>query len=278
MLACVGLMPTPAAGLHRFYVGKIGTGLLWLLTGGLLTIGTIVDIIRIASGTFRDKQGRRLLAWSSLTELEGMTPPAPPEPHLAAIEHGPTAASRPASRARSFRSATLSFLGGMLLLTAFVIGLAAAVNVPAIINAGWPDPHLANELRRLFGYAGWPQLMLKVAWTSSSVLLAIGALFVLIARRHQGAAHVLRAILGAVAMFGALQFLGDTLKHENWPMLLDMFDQHRAGPAIELFIDTARSNDVVAAGAMFVAALVLFAWPARRYPADVTIGGQGVSS
>jgi len=44
-------------GIHRFYVGKIGTGLLYLLTGGLGGIGWIVDIIRIATGGFRDNVG-----------------------------------------------------------------------------------------------------------------------------------------------------------------------------------------------------------------------------
>lgn len=41
-------------GIHRFYVGKIGSGVLWFFTGGLFMIGWIYDIIKIATGTFRD--------------------------------------------------------------------------------------------------------------------------------------------------------------------------------------------------------------------------------
>ena len=44
-------------GVHYFYVGKIGMGLLYLFTGGIFGIGWIVDIIRIIAGIFRDKDG-----------------------------------------------------------------------------------------------------------------------------------------------------------------------------------------------------------------------------
>lgn len=44
-------------GAHRFYVGKAGTGLLYLFTGGLLGIGWIVDIFVIAAGCFTDLWG-----------------------------------------------------------------------------------------------------------------------------------------------------------------------------------------------------------------------------
>ena len=44
-------------GVHRFVVGKIGTGILYLLTAGLLGIGVLVDFIMILFGSFKNKEG-----------------------------------------------------------------------------------------------------------------------------------------------------------------------------------------------------------------------------
>jgi TM2 domain-containing membrane protein YozV len=57
LLLCIFL---GGLGVHRFYVGKIGTGIVWLLTGGVFGIGWIVDIVMIAVGKFKDKQGNIL--------------------------------------------------------------------------------------------------------------------------------------------------------------------------------------------------------------------------
>ena len=51
-------------GLHRFYVGKVGTGLLWLFTLGFLSVGVIFDVVLIVTGEFRDADQRRVLRWS----------------------------------------------------------------------------------------------------------------------------------------------------------------------------------------------------------------------
>ncbi len=50
-------------GVHRFYVGKIGTGILWLFTGGCFGIGNFVDWIMILAGAFKDKEGNVLKKW-----------------------------------------------------------------------------------------------------------------------------------------------------------------------------------------------------------------------
>ncbi len=44
-------------GVHRFYVGKIGTGILQLITFGGLGIWSLIDLIIIIVGKFTDKSG-----------------------------------------------------------------------------------------------------------------------------------------------------------------------------------------------------------------------------
>jgi hypothetical protein len=58
-------------GAHRFYVGKTGTGILMLLTVGGLGIWYLYDVIMVASGSFRDAEGRRVLRWDPEGGEEG---------------------------------------------------------------------------------------------------------------------------------------------------------------------------------------------------------------
>lgn len=47
-------------GVHRFYVGKIGTGILQLITLGGCGVWSLIDIIMIATGNFKDKDGNEI--------------------------------------------------------------------------------------------------------------------------------------------------------------------------------------------------------------------------
>jgi len=51
-------------GAHRFYVGKIGTGIIQILTLGGLGIWAFIDFILIIVGAFTDKEGNKITQWT----------------------------------------------------------------------------------------------------------------------------------------------------------------------------------------------------------------------
>jgi TM2 domain-containing membrane protein YozV len=55
---CFGVL-----GVHRFYVGKVGTGILQLVTIGGCGLWAMIDLILIAVGSFTDKEGLRVFQW-----------------------------------------------------------------------------------------------------------------------------------------------------------------------------------------------------------------------
>lgn len=84
LLAALGLV-TPVAGIHRFYLGRPASGVLYLLTWGFFGVGTIIDLFLIP-GMVEDENVRRLppgrVAYAAALGA-GPTPLALPPPEAA---------------------------------------------------------------------------------------------------------------------------------------------------------------------------------------------------
>jgi TM2 domain-containing membrane protein YozV len=58
-------------GVHRFYTGSIGLGVVYLLTGGLFLLGWMADIIQLLTGSFFDGNNRKLRPLATVWRVVG---------------------------------------------------------------------------------------------------------------------------------------------------------------------------------------------------------------
>jgi hypothetical protein len=291
----------PAAGMHRFYVGKVGTGILWLFTWGLCGIGQLVDLIMIATGKFRDNYGLPLLAWgnrdAAATKLHAQTPPAPAsvtpaeevagksaEPVRPAVEEpAPVVPPPPSSPSYASTgtvvyepwhpfSGLLAGLGHLLVFVAFVIGMMLALEIPTMVSLGIPQPSLARDAERIFG-ANWVGGMENMCLAAGTVIFFLGAVLIVIGRRIHGVVHILRALIGLGGVAGGVMFMVDELFYTH---------QIRQNPPTTLmeFLQHLQIEALAFGGVIVVVSLAVLAWPPRRRQpvlAPMPVPNQGVS-
>jgi len=265
--ACLGFIGF--GGIHRLYVGKIGTGLLWLCTVGLFYIGTIYDVVKIATGRFRDRYGRPLLVWDTEDELwrrAGTSAPAVAVPSASAL------APQPNSKPIRVVDMILSAAGCLFLLIAVLLGLALALRLPEAVAAGLPDAGLQRELTRDFGYSQWPRLVEQLGMTLMGISAFISATLLVAARRVDGAAHMFRAILGVIGVVGAAYgILHEAFRNIHWDSLAALVHDHKGALAIESALNAVDGTNAAAAGVVILISIVILGWPARRRQ-EMTLG------
>lgn len=57
-LCCLGFLG--AGGIHDFYLGNYGKGIIKICTVNWFMLGTVMDLIKIASGGYKDNAGAPL--------------------------------------------------------------------------------------------------------------------------------------------------------------------------------------------------------------------------
>jgi hypothetical protein len=291
LLAIPGLIPVfgiPLAGLQRFYVGKIGTGILWFLTGGVFMVGQIIDVIMILAGQFRDRYGLPLEIWHDKEEVKAKGPVAVQAVNQveAVKQEAPKARERQAETVQAAAKEDytpkvsptaptttviyepfhpLGFLfsgiGFILVFIAIVIGLAVGLRAPYLLAAGVPD--VAQELNQAFGYSQWPDLFMRSGMIITSALLLLAAVFVIIGRRFSGACHLIRGVLGLVGLLAAVMWLSDGI---SWGFRGsdEALASLQIGPILDMVLKGCQSEEVIFAGVFFLVSVVILAWPARR--------------
>ncbi|MHC4352553.1 MAG: TM2 domain-containing protein [Planctomycetota bacterium] len=277
-------------GLHRFYVGKIGTGILWFFTGGMFLIGQIIDIIMICTGQFRDRYGRPLEIWLDPKELDAKTSntavtanaPAPAPARAAAAPPNlseeeaqpapseyapaPSGPAVPMSSSMYERFHPLAFLftglGFILTFIAVLVGLAHALHLPDFMAT---DQYLARDLEDVLG-SNWPQILGDMSRILFVVLMLPAAVCISLGRRHLGARHLIRGILGLGGLLAAVLMLADGMyrpfyggyRSENAYTIGEEF-----GSVLQRVLKGLQSEGALFAAILFVAAVVILAWPAR---------------
>ncbi|MHC4539986.1 MAG: protein kinase domain-containing protein, partial [Planctomycetota bacterium] len=277
------------SGLQRFYVGKIGTGILWFLTGGLFGIGQLIDVIMIIVGQFKDCYGLPLVIWHDSEELKGitLTPQAadrvqtPGRDVAAAIDQRAEAVQAPATEDSPAKSAPaaptttvvyepfhpLAFLfsgiGFILTFAAIVAGSAVGLHIPHFVAAGWPNTQLSAQMEQFFGYPDWPELVMRLGTIMVVILLLLAGIFTVIGRRHLGARHMIRAVLGLIAFFCVLLVFSDAMSGSYFQEVVNLLNSQQIGPAFDKLLISTQNEKAASAGVLFLLSVVVMAWPAH---------------
>jgi hypothetical protein len=107
--------------------------------------------------------------------------------------------------------------------------------------------------------------MTHVVTVASMIILLVGLVLLLWARRREGVAHMVRAVIGAVGMVAASGPLNDAFRSQGiWQTAAKYIAEHQTGMATDVVVQTMQSKPAIISAAMFIVFLIILAWPAPK--------------
>jgi hypothetical protein len=251
LILCAVPLIVPAFGMQRFYAGKIGTGILYLLTFGVCGIGQLVDAIIIAMGQFTDGEGRMIVSWPGYV-LSGPSMSTPVNSWSSVPVRRPLGPS------------IASLLG--LLLIAVGCLLALAINAPPAIveleTYGVLESSIHSEMTRALGAENWPAFLLRPAVVLIAMIFVVGIAMLLLGRRYCGAAHMVRGVLGTAICIGALSLVNVVCQKTDWNHVAVLMAEKRAAAAINSVIAADEHMfGLIASCVGLLAGFIVLSWP-----------------
>ncbi|MCA9212273.1 MAG: protein kinase [Planctomycetales bacterium] len=236
----------PVGGLHRIVVGRVVSGIIWLLTGGLFFVGQIYDAYMIITGQFTDAEGRVVgpVRQTSSTPVN----------HLSSV---------PATTRFRFGAMMLNAIGTTCLFLACG-AIVASIGFTTVSYFEIDKGLSFDGLAALLGGHDWPEAMHLVAVIVAIAFTVIGAVSFMFARRDCNKGHIFRALFGCICIAVALGVTYNGFEDTRWNQASEWVAEGPIRALNRTFLDEDFLAIMGAAVLTGLTGAAILAWPSRE--------------
>ena len=250
----------PVFGLHRFYLGKWKTGLLWFFTFGLMYLGQLFDLAMLVVGVFRDSEERPVIGWLNPSTTEASDTPV--NEYSSVPTYQKTEYWRP-----SGVSLLMSITAGVIATFAVFVGCVIPIFSTLVAHGVFDELHIVQsaDIAAFFQMEDWDKLPYRVFGPMGILAGLISFALLLRARASAGFLHMLRVVVGSLGLYGACIA---TTAYVTQGMSWSKIDRHAASGEIgRMIVEILAPENIAFAVGMclvLIVSLLILAWPAKR--------------